>query len=114
MRNSFVAPPALSLVVSFALACAACSSSSAGSTGNDQNKGDAGEDVKPDTGTPVDSSTPPDDTGTSDDTGTEPETSGIDVAPPPNKCAGVTCSGSYMKCCPSTGACYDTRYGTCY
>jgi hypothetical protein len=26
----------------------------------------------------------------------------------------VTCTGAYQRCCPSTGACYDTRYGTCY
>jgi hypothetical protein len=104
----------LSLSALFVLA-SACSSSSSGDTGSNQNKGDVGRDgdaaPADDTGVPE---TVPLDDGSTDDTNTPGADANVDTAPPTNKCAGVTCSGAYMKCCASTGACYDTRYGVCY
>ena len=104
----------------FGLGClfvlaSACSSSSSGDNGSNQSKGDVGSDgdaaSAADTGVAETVSL---DDSAIDDTGTYGGDANVDTTPPPNKCAGVTCTGAYEKCCPSTGACYDTRYGTCY
>ena len=109
MRSSFLFSVALVVVLT-----PACSSSSSGNAGSDQNKGDAGADTN--------DATPPTDTGVAetvslDDSAVDDTTTNADSAvdtSSSNKCAGVVCTGSYQACCPSTGLCYDTRYGTCY
>lgn len=110
MRTFPSTTPAAALAAFFAFGCS--SSSSGGPT----SPGDAGSDAITDSRSGIDTTTSGD--TTSDDTNVDETTTydspGIDTTPPPNKCTGVTCSGSYQKCCASTGACYDTRYATCY
>jgi hypothetical protein len=110
MRTALV----LSLSAFFVLA-SACSSSSTGDNGSNQDKGDVGTDADaaPATDSGVAETVSLDD-GSTDDTNTPGGDANVDTAPPTNKCAGVTCTGAYEKCCASTGACYDTRYGVCY
>jgi hypothetical protein len=87
---------------------AGCSSSSEPGPSSDASNTDtAVVDTGKDTATTA-KDTAVDDTTASDDTeGTDTPT------PPPDKCAGKTCSGAYMACCATTGACYDTRCASC-
>jgi hypothetical protein len=102
-------------VLVITLSTASCSSSDDGGAATATDAGDAGStDTKPEAS--AETST---DTGASadapvDETSEDATDEGGTPDVPTSKCAGVTCPGSYSKCCPSTGKCYDTRSEVCY
>ena len=106
-RPHRLALAALALTALTAFACSSSNTPPAGDAATTTDTGGGGDTGVTDVGHDT---APPPDTGSVEDTGptTTPD------APPPSKCTPASCTGAYQRCCPSSGACYDTRSGSCY